>query len=127
MVNIINKTFHFNNIKRLVFTMEMVFVLSEVGTGCKVEAVLFRRCLNNNSNSNINKNKNNNNNNGSRAFLQNIWHPPTSLYGVIIPTSVEIKILHSRRTFNILPFRIPRFCLPSRLFSNYNISKCNPV
>ena len=33
MVSTLNGTFHFKNIKRLVFTMEMVFVLSEVGTG----------------------------------------------------------------------------------------------
>jgi len=124
MVSTINKTFNFKNIKRLVFTIEMVFILCELGTGCKVEAVLFRRCLNNNSNSNIN---NNNNNNGSSTFLQNIWDSPTSLYGVIIPTSVEIKIMHCRRTSNILPFRIPLFYLPSRRFRNYNISKCNAV
>jgi hypothetical protein len=63
-----------------------IFFFSGVRTGWKVEAVFFRRSLSNNNNNNTN---NNNNKYKSRMFLKNVWYPPTSLYGVIIPTSVK--------------------------------------
>jgi hypothetical protein len=66
MVSTINKKFHFKNIKRLGFTMEMQGLSGTIQTAPKTTGTTTTTSTSNN-------------NNGSSRFFHNFWQPLTSL------------------------------------------------